>query len=341
MARDDITAWIRERITAEVLIAFVLGVVLGLVVLGWWLWPVQWSNSNPADLKLGHKESYIQLTADSYALTGNAEVARARLETLKVSGEKDADLAAILARLSKTRTTAGDSNAALRLQGLAKLLGPVTPTPTTPAKPAVTKGTQWLRIAAIVFFLLLLVVGVVLLLLQLLRRQALRRRRAAAPSRPFPEAPEVGPGAVTPAAPGASLGHFETTYNLGDESYDVSYSVESSTGEFLGECGISALETLDTGQPDNVAAFEVWLFDKNDVRTETKIWMSERAYGDALLRERLTDKGELVKADKSQIITLETANLRLAAAITELAYESNSDSGIFAKLTTHLEVSTR
>jgi len=52
MATNDIATWIRKRVTPAVLIAFVFGVFLGLVVLGWWLWPVKWTNTDPADLKL-------------------------------------------------------------------------------------------------------------------------------------------------------------------------------------------------------------------------------------------------------------------------------------------------
>jgi hypothetical protein len=345
MAKNDIIAWIREKITTEVVIAFVLGVVLGLVVLGWWLWPVQWANSNPADLKPGHKESYIQMIADSYALTANVEVARARLQEVKSPGEKDADLAATIDRLIKARIAAGDPNAALRLQGLARavgLEGAATPSPiTTPAVTPVPKTSQWLRIMAIAFFLLLLGTGVVLLILQLQRHDALRRRPRPSERRPDAAAPEMAAEAVAPSVPDTSLGHFETTYNLGDDSYDVSYSIESASGEFLGECGVSALEAAGIGKPGEAAAFELWLFDKDDVRTETKILASERAFADAAAHDILASKGELVKAEKNKIIPVETANLRLDARIVELAYDEGSNAGTFARLTTQLKVSRK
>jgi len=345
MAENDITAWIREKVTVEVVIAFVLGVVLGLIVLGWWLWPVQWINADPADLKESYKESYLQMVADSYALTGNAEVARARLEVLKAPGEKDANLSAMLDALIKAQIKAGKADDAMRLQGLSSAMilpSPPTPQPTlAPTKPAVTKGSQLLRVVGIAFFLLLLGAGVVLLLIQLQRREPLRRRRPPLAEQPFAKAPQMEGEVIAPPPSEGTLGHFETTYNLGDEGYDVSYSVESSTGEFLGECGISALENVGIGEPEKVTAFEVWLFDKDDVRTETKVLMSERAFGDEALREKLANKGALIQAEEGQIVTCETANLRLDARITELEYESSSNSGVFAKLTTKLEVLRR
>ena len=62
------------------------------------------------------------------------------------------------------------------------------------------------------------------------------------------------------------VGKFTTTYNLGDDYYDLSFSIELPSGEFLGECGVSISETLGTTPPRPVTALEVWLFDKNDIR---------------------------------------------------------------------------
>jgi len=348
MAKNDILAWIRGKVTAEVMIAFVLGLVLGLVVLGWWLWPVQWANSAPADLQKSYKENYIQMVADSYALTGNAEVARARMDTVKSPGEKDADVSAVVARLMTTRIDAGDANAATRLQGLASVLnlpaavsGPMTatPSPAAPVKPA-SKGSQWLRIVGIAFFLLLLTAGVTLLLRYVQQRSTGTARRRPAPSArpPLARAPEAERVPGTPPPAERSLGHFETAYNPGDDGYDASYSIESAAGEFLGECGVSALETAGIGQPGRVSAFELWLFDKDDVRTETKILLSESAFADAALQEKLANKGELMRVAEGQVITLETANLRLNATILDAGYTSDSEGGVFARLATRLEV---
>jgi hypothetical protein len=292
----------------------------------------------------------MQMIADSYALTGNAEVARARLNGLRSAGEKDAEQASALDRLSRARITAGDANAAIRLQALASALSlpPVSaPKPTSSAAttPAAGKATPWLRILGIAFFLLLLVAGVAFLLLQLRRQETQRRRRVPTARQPYEETPEPevekGTIATPTTVPDYRLGRFDTQYTLGDEGYDVSYSIESPSGEFLGECGVSALETPGTGRPDGVAAFEVWLFDKDDVRTETKVLLSEHAFTDPILRDKLSNKGELIKTELNGVITLETANLKMTARIVESAYESTSDAGIFAKLATHLEVSQK
>jgi hypothetical protein len=339
MAESEITAWIRKNVTKEVVIAFLLGAIVGLVVLGWWLWPVKWTNADPADLRQSHQESYLQMIADSYALTGNAELARTRLEALKVPGEKDTALAAILDSLMKDRLEAGKADEALRLQRLSSAV--ILPPPPTPAptagQPTVTTRTQALRVLGIAFFLLLLGAGIVLGLSQIQKRQGMRRRRMPITPEPFARGAEVG-DITAPVPPESALGQLETTFNLGDQGYDVTVPIESSAGEFLGECGISALEDTSPGEPDRVAAFEVWLFDKDDVRTETKVLLSERAFADDALRERLATKGELIRVQQGQTVTLETANLRLDARIAEAEYESDANSA-FARLTTRLEIS--
>jgi hypothetical protein len=342
MGENDITTWIREKVTPEVVIAFVLGAILGLVVLGWGLFPVRWTNTDPADLRPSEKEAYLQMIADSYALTGKSDVALARLKALKGPGEEDADLSGMLNTLVKARLEAGKADEAMRLQGLSSaVILPPPPTPqATPATPAVTGGSQLLRVVGIVFFLGLLGAGVVLLLRQLQEREAVRRRRTLPADEPLARAAEMEREGIAPSFPESTLGHFVTTYNLGDEGYDLSYSIESSTGEFLGECGVSALEDVGIGEPGRVPAFEVWLFDKGDVRAETKVLMSEHAFGDEALQDKLAHKGLSIQAEPGGVITMETANLRLDATITELEYESALNS-IFAKLTTRLEISQR
>jgi hypothetical protein len=342
MAENDLTTRIREKLTAEVLIAFVLGVFLGLVVLGWWLWPVRWTNTDPADLRPNQKETYLQLIADSYALTGNTETAIARLKALKGPAEDDADLSDALANLAKARLAEGRTDEATRLEGLqsAAILPPPPAPKETPVGPAVPVAGQTQRVFIIVFFLVLLGAGVVLLLTQLQKRQTVRRRRPTSVDEPLARAATIGVTGVAPPLSETSLGHFETTYHLGDEGYDISYSIESSAGEFLGECGVSALEEVGLGEPGGVSALEIWLFDKEDVRTETKVLTSPRAFADDASREELASKGTLVQAEQSRVVAVETANLRLDATITDLEYEGGSDS-VFSRLTTKLEISRR
>ena len=111
-----------------------------------------------------------------------------------------------------------------------------------------------------------------------------------------------------------------TTYVLGDDLYDESFSIDSPTGEFLGEYGVGISETIGVGDPKKVTALEIWLFDKNDIKTATKVLMSANAFNDMVTRQRLEAKGELVLIEPQKQIVLETATLQLSATVTDIEY---------------------
>jgi hypothetical protein len=116
-------------------------------------------------------------------------------------------------------------------------------------------------------------------------------------------------------------------------------------GEFLGECGVGISETIGAGDPDKVTAFEVWLFDKSDIRTITQVLMSEHAYQDDALRARLASKGEAVLAQPGAPFMLETTGLQVRVDVTELIYgEGEEDApakSFFDKLTVELAAMTK
>jgi hypothetical protein len=132
---------------------------------------------------------------------------------------------------------------------------------------------------------------------------------------------------------------FKTTYMLGNDLYDESFSVDDLQGDFLGECGVGISETIGVGDPKKVTAFEVWLFDKNDIKTVTNVVMSDHAYRDEALKSRLAPKGELVQARSGETVRLETASLKVEARIVDLQYGSGvlPPNSFFQQLT--LEIS--
>jgi hypothetical protein len=46
---------------------FVAGLLVGLVILGWWLWPVQWVDAWPVDLSPQEQALYLEMVSDLYA----------------------------------------------------------------------------------------------------------------------------------------------------------------------------------------------------------------------------------------------------------------------------------
>jgi hypothetical protein len=131
-----------------------------------------------------------------------------------------------------------------------------------------------------------------------------------------------------------------TTYVLGDDLYDESFSIDTGSGEFLGEYGVGVSEIIGVGEPKKVTALEVWLFDKNDIKTATKVLMSRHAFADPGIRSRLEPKGELVLVEAQAQVLLETATLQLLATIVDIEYGKGAlpDSSYFERVTLELAI---
>jgi hypothetical protein len=99
------------------LIAFVVGLLIGLVVLGWGVWPVTWTNASVQDLRPELRQQYVTMVAESYAQTRNLEVARQRL-----AGWSQEDLAQLM-QDTQTVLVSRDPNEAANVQALAVALG--------------------------------------------------------------------------------------------------------------------------------------------------------------------------------------------------------------------------
>jgi hypothetical protein len=123
------------------------------------------------------------------------------------------------------------------------------------------------------------------------------------------------------------VAQFMTSYAFGDDLYDDTFSIDAQSGEFLGECGAGISDTVGVGDPKKISAFEVWLFDKNDIQTITKVLMSASVYNDPTARQRLAIRGEPVLAEPGKIVQLETATLRLDVRIVDMNYGQSAIPG--------------
>ena len=327
---------IMERIGRKAAIGFLIGLVVGLIIglpiLGWYVFPVKWYDTDPFDLRQEYKEAYISMLADSYTLNTNVALARQR-----VAGWDPEDLAQVIAQL---KAKASDSSQVQRLDNLAAVLGVrrlvAVPTPTPQPSATTTLGRRVIPILGIILAGVLVVGGAMVGL------SALRGRPSAKPERPARRPPLVKE-AVGPEEVRQPLGHFVASYTLGQDHYDQSFSIESPTNEFLGECGMGISEVISPGPPASVTAFEVWLFDKNDIRTVTKVLMSKYAYDDDALRAKLAPKGEAILVEPGKVIVLETASLRVDAVISEMEYGDGAvpPQSYFTKLTVSLTPSLK
>ena len=104
---------------------FLLGLALGLglgVLVGWGIWPVEYYDTDPVDLKAEHKEDYVVLVCAAYALNGDLDQAKARLAKLE-----EEDVAQVVADLAQEYLQRGEDQVVTRnLVMLADALGSST-----------------------------------------------------------------------------------------------------------------------------------------------------------------------------------------------------------------------
>lgn len=337
-------------------VAFIVGALLGWLLLGAVILTplVKVVDTDPWDLNPAAKQQWVTMVADSFSLGQDLNLARERLR-----GYSNDQVTQFLRQSFTERNQRGDATGAARLQAFSRVYGVnLGGGGAAPSQPSAGQANDSGGLIDRLGTLLLLLAAVILIIalglfLYMRFRTATPVRKAAtqpmAPQQPYtgpatvayqqpapaaspspireqpvmaPPIATTPPAARTPAAMARSLGTFAATYKFGEDNYDTSFTLETARGEFLGECGMGSSETIGEGKPDKVTAFDVWLFDKTDVRTVTQILMSEWAYNDQTTRARLATKGELVQAEKGKFVRLETATLSVEAEVKELIYAS-------------------
>jgi hypothetical protein len=325
---EAVTA-ISKNLLKNTMVAIGVGAVLGLLIgllFGWVIWPVQWTDGTPEVLRADLQEDYLRMAIDSFARTGNLDDAVRRWDNLG---------AAAGPTLVRLQANLGYVDPAALQQYVNVIQAAKGQIPTAPA--AAPSALSSIVIYASLAVVVILVAVGALYLQRLLRK---------------------GTGAVTPVMQAneisrqvektdfQSLGLAQpitqtmTTYVLGDDLYDESFSIDTGGGEFLGEYGVGVSETIGVGEPKKVAALEIWLFDKNDIKTATKVLMSEHAYNDPNIRARLEPKGELVVVKPQEQVLLETATLQLLATVVDMEYGTGAmpQKSYFERITLELAV---
>ncbi len=310
------------------IVGFLIGALFGLVVLGWQLFPVTWENAAPVNLHPGYQEVYLRNAIAAFAADKDVAQAQARWKELGPAAG---------AALEKIKAQPGNLNPAA-ITAFEQVAA------AAPAEQPASGGGGKGGLGSLLPLLCLLVVilgvafGGVYFLRQRGGGDSNRPMTAAQQAQHITEQAEATDFAALGEEPPVS--QFMTTYMLGDDLFDDSFSIDSPSGEFLGECGVGISESIGVGDPKRVTAFEVWLFDKNDIQTVTRVVMSKHAFNDEDLRQRLSAKGEPALAEPGSQIVLETATLRMMARVVDMAYGEGAlpDESYFERMTIELAV---
>ena len=315
---------------------FLIGLIIGWFVIGWGLWPVEYEGAGPVDMRLPEKVEYLRMTIEAFGANRDVASARARFNALgeegpqafqqiasnpaNLSPELVQDFATIVIAGAAAGTPVAEAptQAAVTPEATDSLGGILLPTqPAATEEPAAGGGfLRSLLPILCVLVLLFLAAGIVFYIMRVRPGGLTPRARPAEAGCPpaGPQADYQAAGAEPPMA------QFMASYRLGDDLFDDSFSIDSPAGEFMGECGVGISETIGVGDPKKVTAFEVWLFDKNDIQTVTKVLMSAHAYTDDATRQRLAAKGEPVLVEPGTETVLETQTLQMVARVVDMGY---------------------
>ena len=310
-------------------VGIVVGIILGLLY-GWVISPVKFVDGNIEQLRDDLKVDFLRMAIDSYALNQDAALADERYNQLGDSASTH--LSDIEFNPSGQLISDIDSfRDVVEMTLFTDVLDDMAPV----EKKSDNNLLKWALLITIVLAGALVV------------RYFLARRAGGggvAPKTAASMAHDVtakidstdynGKGEAPP------MHQFVTTYVLGDNLFDDSFSIESAAGEFLGECGVGISEAIGVGEPKRVTAFEVWLFDQNDIKTVTKVLMSGHAFYDDVIRSELEKKGEPVLADPGVEFVLTTNNLRVIGRVMDMGYGEGPlpDESFFERLSIELSV---
>jgi hypothetical protein len=322
---------LREQLNRPLVVgiaSFIIGLIIGLVVLGWWLWPVEWTDAAPEHLRTEFKEVYLRMAIDSYTLNQEPVAAQQRINEV---GDEAAEILADIQANPGNQDQ--DSIGVFTAVAAGEEIGEVP----EEQEPVAEEGGGLSTVLVVICIVGVIIIGG--LVAVFLLRDQIRGLLTSGE----PQEIETGEEELvdyTPLGEEPPIAQFMTTYNLGNDLYDDSFSIDSQSGEFLGECGVGISETVGVGEPKRVTAFEVWLFDKNDIQTVTQVLMSDHAFLDEETKQRLEAKGEPILAEPGRELYLETATLRLIARVVDMTYGKGGapDESFFDRMTLELVV---
>lgn len=338
MNTQNLPGWAQNPLLMGAL-GFVVGLIIGLPVLGWWLTPVTFKDADYTYLRADLKQQYLETVATALVTDQDQQKARDRVTQLGTDWQTHLQAALTAAQADPIRA----QRLATLQQVMAAIPGSTPGTVTPPAGGGGGFGSLLLPFAGCLLVMAVLIGGGLWYLRSRGSGGAPSASRPAVARPQVSDLEEMAAPVVTTAAgasaPAAAVARFMTTYTLGDDVYDDSFSIDGPDGNFLGECGMGISETIGVGDPKKVTAFEVWLFDKNDIRTVTKVIMSEHAFRDEALKSRLAAKGEPVQAGPGDTVTLETQTLIVTARIVDMAYGGGAlpPSSFFERMTIELQ----
>jgi hypothetical protein len=151
----------------------------------------------------------------------------------------------------------------------------------------------------------------------------------------------VAPRAQTPSSTGQEtlISTYETHFRLGDDNLDDGHPINGSMGELIGECGVTGLERIGLDSPHKWVALSIWVFDKNDFQSTTKVLMTDYAYNDAVMTDKVKNRGASLLA-RNGAFDIVTSTMRVDVEVSALDFGAigSEPSGFFENLQLRFKV---
>ncbi len=341
----------------------IIGIAFGAIATGYYFTNfarvVYAGGAYPDELTENYQDHYIQMVADAYIVDPNAEDATNRLisfdtETIPVIRRlaiRSADYAAQgrtvesqrvneLAELLKQEKAWPDSDVQtvvseltaryqadpLRLEAVnlysALLTGTVPQQPqpgvdqptTEEVPPTAEPAAEESSFPWVVCIIGLVVVAIVVFLFF---RYFAKQREAAMNKKKE----VVYEGEGTPP-----IMQWNSNYTEGRTPYDESITLETEAKDFLGEAGIGMNTPVPGSGQKQVMDFDLWVFDKTDINTYSRILMSEKAYNDSDIRSQvdMNPLAEPVLAEKGMVVTIDSKTMRIEVTLEEVKFDETN-----------------
>jgi len=111
-----------RRWTTQAAAGALVGLAIGFAI-GWWLWPVQYTNTAPGVLRQDYHDDYIVMVATAYEVESDLDQARARLKLL----DPEEPAAPVIELAERLIAVGGSPEDITRLAHLAWALSATTP----------------------------------------------------------------------------------------------------------------------------------------------------------------------------------------------------------------------
>ncbi len=359
----------RLRSSLGSLVLLLVGLLVGWLVIGWWLLPNR-ANATPPNLGNVYQQDYFALVADSYALNGNTAIAQQRLQGFDLAyvarSLEDLARASDAQQLVPQAVRMRALTAAIQRGDLGKVEGLPTSVPTTtvptPAPEAASGGIGaslrrafdallgalgQLRLG----WLLGLALGVALIigLIGLLRR----RQTAFRPPPQVVSAPTSGgqvvsapqPATRGPAQPSQGGLPVYVTLNQhariafdADDPQSADIRIFDDKQAMVGQVELRESEILRAHPDDPPPSLELRMLDRLDKRTVGAVLVSRDAMDDPTARQLVAEAPTYIKKPAipvertGRIFNLNTEYIKLEAEIIHFEFEAGSHYPAFRSL---------